>query len=159
LVSVDESGMVVYVNQTAEDLLGIDAQQFQNATLNSLTESLEERMPKISEAVGFPFNESVISSPDRPVYFNFTLLQPASGSENIRVCVLPLSLEQDFYLLMFAPVQENGGAGEEVEPDSLPQLINEINRNAERTQVLSGYLSRITPEDLQNHRHLFQDLE
>lgn len=71
-----------------------------------------------------------------------------------------MSLEQEFYLLMFEREPE---AGAELDvskiKDSVPQLIDQINRNVERTQVLSEYLARITPEDLQKHRHLFSDLE
>lgn len=38
-------------------------------------------------------------------------------------------------------------------------LIDQINRNVERTQVLGEYLARITPADLKKHKHLFADMD
>ncbi|MES3007990.1 MAG: 7TM diverse intracellular signaling domain-containing protein [Pseudomonadota bacterium] len=166
LISLDESGIVVYVNKPAEKLLGISAAQYQNEPLSRIIEALSASCADIGEVLNFPFRETVISVADTPTYFRMTL-QHSGGAgavalqEEIRVCVLPLSLEQEFYLLMFQRVD---AAGALVEDDqavqgSLPTLISQINRNVERTQELTQYLARITPEDLQKHRHLFNDLE
>ena len=163
LVSIDESGCVTYINKAAEELLRLLADDFQGEPLSSLAERLETICSGISEVVSFPFNESVISSTEEPSYYGFTIKQPDDdpGVESkIRVCVLPLSLDQEFYLLMFqrdVPTLESGDDSELKE--SLPRLIDQINRNVERTQVLGEYLARITPEDLQKHKHLFADLE
>ncbi|MCP5357984.1 MAG: response regulator [Pseudomonadales bacterium] len=163
LVSIDDSGQVAYINKAAEDLLKLPAEDFQNHPLSDLVQRLEMVCTGISEILSFPFKETVISPPDEPTYFELLIRQPDAEpgtEERVRACVLPLSLEQEFYLLMFEREQ---AAGEEVDvseiKDSVPQLIDQINRNVERTQVLSEYLARITPEDLQNHKHLFSDLE
>lgn len=163
LVSIDETGCVAYINKAAEDLLRLIAEDFQGEPLSILAERLETICTGISEVVSFPFEESVISSNEEPSYYHYTIKQPDDepGTESkIRVCVLPLSLDQEFYLLMFQrdlPVLE---VNDEISiQDSLPKLIDQINRNVERTQVLGEYLARITPEDLQKHKHLFADLE
>ena len=164
LVSIDESGTVSYVNKAAELMLKLRAEDFQEHELADLAQRLEIVCAGITEVLSFPFKESVISSADAPTYYSFAIKHPDEDPEadvRIRVCVLPLSLEQEFYLLMFqyeqVEVQEDGG--DEQLKDSLPKLIDQINRNVERTQVLSEYLARITPEDLQKHKHLFSDLE
>ncbi|MEZ5526432.1 MAG: 7TM diverse intracellular signaling domain-containing protein [Gammaproteobacteria bacterium] len=163
LISIDDSGDVAYINKAAEELLKLHAEDFQNHPLSELVQRLETICTGISDILGFPFKESVISPADEPRYFELQIRQPdaAPGTqERLRACVLPLSLEQEFYLLMFEREPE---AGAELDvskiKDSVPQLIDQINRNVERTQVLSEYLARITPEDLQKHRHLFFDLE
>lgn len=167
LISIDERGIVVNVNKAAEDLLSISAEDYQEAPLGHLVEMLADMSSELADVIGFPFKESVISRPDTPTYFNFLLRQPATDAGDVpqeiavRLCVLPLSLDQEFYLLM---LQRTDGLLPDMDDDkelqdALPQLITQINRNVERTQVLSEYLSRITPEDLQKHRHLFNDLE
>ncbi|MGB4247141.1 MAG: 7TM diverse intracellular signaling domain-containing protein [Pseudohongiellaceae bacterium] len=167
LISIDERGIVVNVNKAAEDLLSISAEDYQEAPLGRLVETLADVSNELADVIGFPFKETVISRPDTPTYFNFSLRRPAVDADDVaqeipvRLCVLPLSLDQEFYLLM---LQRTDGLlpdmdNDEELQDALPQLITQINRNVERTQVLSEYLSRITPEDLQKHRHLFNDLE
>ncbi|MDO8273108.1 MAG: 7TM diverse intracellular signaling domain-containing protein [Gammaproteobacteria bacterium] len=166
LVSLDESGIVVYVNKPAEKLLDVSAAEYQNEPLSHLIDSLSQRCADVAEILNFPFRETVISAADTPTYFRMTLQHPAENGvaarqEEIRVCVLPLSLDQEFYLLMFQRVDVAGAVvdDEEAVQGSLPALITQINRNVERTQELTQYLARITPEDLQTHRHLFNDLE
>lgn len=163
LISIDESGQIAYINKAAEDLLRLPAEDFQDRPMSALAERLESICRGVSEVIGFPFKESVISSPDKPTYFTLTIMQPdeaADAAASVRVCVLPLSLDQEFHLLMFQRVAASGVADDEaIVEGSLPHLIDQINRNVERTQVLSEYLARITPEDLKNHRHLFVDLE
>ena len=163
LISIDESGQIAYINKAAETLLKLPAEDFQDGPVSALSERLETICQGVSEIIGFPFRENVISSPDNPTYFTFTIRQPDEDEDAaapVRLCVLPLSLDQEFYLLMFQRVLPAGlGDDESLVEASLPHLIDQINRNVERTQVLSEYLARITPEDLQKHRHLFADLE
>ncbi len=166
LVSIDESGIVVYVNKQAEQLLDIGAAQFQDEPLRQLIDVMSERCADLGEILSFPFSETVISGAETPTYFRMNLEHPAKDGaaawqERIRVCVLPLSLDQDFYLLMFQRVDAAGAAIEDESSaqGTVPGLIGQINRNVERTQELTQYLARITPEDLQKHRHLFNDLE
>jgi len=163
LISIDESGQIAYINKAAETLLKLPAEDFQDGPVSALSERLETICQGVSEIIGFPFKETVISSPDNPTYFTFTIRQPDEDEDAaapVRLCVLPLSLDQEFYLLMFQRVLPAGlGEDESLVEASLPHLIDQINRNVERTQVLSEYLARITPEDLQKHRHLFADLE
>ncbi len=163
LVSIDDGGTVAYINKAAEELLRLHAEDFQDQLLASLVERLETICSGISEIVSFPFKESVISSADQSSYFSLTIKQPddAPGVESkIRVCVLPLNLDQEFYLLMFQREASSLDIDNDKElQGSLPRLIDQINRNVERTQVLGEYLARITPEDLQKHKHLFSDLE
>ncbi len=164
LISIDDSGSISYVNKAAEAMLKLRAEDFQDHELAVLTQRLEIICNGISEVISFPFKESVISSADAPSFYSFELKHPdedPTSDVRIRVCVLPLSIEQEFYLLMFqseSPAIENGAGDEELK-GSLPRLIDQINRNVERTQVLGEYLARITPEDLQKHKHLFSDLE
>ncbi|MDP1929989.1 MAG: 7TM diverse intracellular signaling domain-containing protein [Gammaproteobacteria bacterium] len=167
LIAIDESGVIVNVNKAAEELLSVSAQDYQNAPLGTLVELLAGMNAALTDVIGFPFKESVISGADTPTYFNFTLQQftddesKNSREIQVRLCILPLSLDQEFYLLMLQRTDNLLPKVEEDEvlQDSLPQLITQINRNVERTQMLGEYLARITPEDLQKHRHLFTDLE
>ncbi len=164
LISIDDSGTISYVNKAAEAMLKLRAEDFQDHDLEDLALRLEVICTGITEIISFPFKESVISSADAPSFYSFPMKHPDEDpniDSRIRVCVLPLSLEQEFYLLMFQnEVPElASSADDESIKDSLPQLIDQINRNVERTQVLSEYLARITPEDLQKHKHLFSDLE
>jgi len=41
---------------------------------------------------------------------------------------------------------------------TLPEIIDEIKRNAERTHMLGDYLQQIKPEDLHIHRELVVEL-
>lgn len=163
LISIDESGQIAYINKAAETLLKLPAEDFQDGPVSALAERLETVCQGVSEVIGFPFVETVISSPDNPTYFTFTIRQPDEDEDAatpVRLCVLPLSLDQEFYLLMFQRVlPADPAVDDSLVEASLPHLIDQINRNVERTQVLSEYLARITPEDLQTHRHLFADLE
>lgn len=164
LVSVDDSGTISYVNKAAEAMLKLRAEDFQDHELVDLAQRLEVICSGIAELISFPFNESVISSTENPSFYSFDMKQPDEDpalESRIRVCVLPLSLDQESYLLMFQREQAASevGEGDEQIQESLPKLIDQINRNVERTQVLSEYLARITPEDLQKHKHLFSDLE
>jgi signal transduction histidine kinase/DNA-binding NarL/FixJ family response regulator len=163
LISIDEGGQIGYINKAAEALLKLPAEDFQDGPLRALSERLERICRGVSAVISFPLNESVISSADDPRYFTFTICQPEEEEDaavTVRLCVLPLSLDQGLHLLMFQRVLPEHLADEKLLEDaSLPQLIDQINRNVERTQVLSEYLARITPEDLHKHRHLFSDLE
>jgi signal transduction histidine kinase/DNA-binding NarL/FixJ family response regulator len=165
LVSINEEGLVVYVNKPAEEMLNISSDDYNGKPLAKFITYFETRCPGVAETVRFPFNESVISQTESPTYFEFSLLDSDSPSNIdlssvLRVSVLALNLEQDFFLLMIekdSEIKEVSSAA--IEKASLPELITQINKNVERTQVLTEYLAKITPEDLNQHRHLFADLE
>lgn len=159
LLAIDEAGLVIFINQTAESLLRIDAADYVQHSVNRISEHVSAMSPAVADAIHFPFNEDMISRQGNTEYFDFEL--PTGKG---RFCLLTLNqMDQEFYLLVF----ESGRthlAGESAEtaekPDalSLPEIIEEINRNVERTQVLGEYLQQITPEDLHKHRGLVEEL-
>ena len=166
LISINGEGNIVYVNQSAEKMLSVSGEDFGNEPLLKLVERLESVCPGVEEVLKFPFDESAFSTEEAPVYFEFSLLRDQESNSlqvdavPIRLSILMLSLDQDFYLVMVEEVSvDKSDDGMEMESASLPQLINQINKNVERTQILTEYLAKITPEDLQNHKHLFSDLE
>lgn len=158
LLAIDEAGLVIFVNQTAESLLDIDAVDYVQQSVNRLSKHVNQMSPAVADAIHFPFNETMISRQGQTEYFDFEL--PTGKG---RFCLLTLNqMDQEFYLLVF----ETGKSGatdrdaEITKPDalSLPEIIDEINRNVERTQVLGEYLQQITPEDLHKHRELVDEL-
>jgi two-component system, sensor histidine kinase LadS len=101
----------------------------------------------------------MISRAGRTDYYDYEL-----DGRRGRFCLITVSqLDQEFYLMVFE--REVGVAGTEHvdngrDPDtlSLPQIISEINRNVERTQLLGEYLAHIKPEDLHKHKDLVDEL-
>lgn len=156
LVAVDEAGYVIFINQSAEELLQIDAADFVQQSINQISEHLAERSPALAEATRFPFNDAMISRSGLTEYYDFEL-----SSQRGRFCLMTMQQpDQEFYLLVFeheAPHLLPAPAGEP-ENLSLPQIVEEINRNVERTQMLSEYLQQIKPEDLHKHRELVDEL-
>ncbi|MDX1491109.1 MAG: 7TM diverse intracellular signaling domain-containing protein [Pseudohongiellaceae bacterium] len=165
LISINEQGTIVFINKPAEDLLGVDSDQYTGQAFSELAGVLESLCKGCAEHLRFPFDESVLSNAEEPSYYHFTLMLNDGNSEQatpteVRMAVLTLSLEYDFYLLTLERVEQAELAeSEDIENAPLPELISQINKNVERTQLLSRYLSKITPEDLQKHKHLFSDLE
>lgn len=156
LLSIDEAGTIIFVNQSAEELLQIDAADYVQQSVNLVSDHLVEQSKALSDAIHFPFNEAMISRAGRTDYYDFEL---PSGKG--RFCLLTLQqMDQEFYLLVFEQAQQRPAAAYEDEPEalSLPQIIDEINRNVERTQMLGEYLQQIKPEDLHKHRELVDEL-
>src|SRR5690606_28561423 len=156
LVAVDEAGEVIFVNQSAEELLGIDAGDFVQQSVNRISEHLAGRSHALADATRFPFNETMISRVGSTEYFDFEL---PSGKG--RFCLMTMQQkDQEFYLLVFEKAQKGGAATYDEGPENLtlPQIIEEINRNVERTQRLGEYLQQIKPEDLHKHRELVEEL-
>lgn len=159
LLAIDEAGIVIYINTPAEELLKLSSGQCIQQSVNRVSDKLISRSPALAEAVHFPFNEAMISRPGHTDYFDYEL-DGRSG----RFCLLTMSqLDQEFYLIVFemgAVVADGDPKDDERDPGtlSLPQIISEINRNVERTQLLGEYLSHITPEDLHKHKELVHEL-
>lgn len=158
LLAIDEAGIVIFINNAAEQLLQVSADSCLQQSVNRVSDQLLPRSPALADAVHFPFNEDRISLPGSTEYFDFEL-----ESVRGRFCLLTLSqVEQEFYLLVFetnvAPVVSQDEEPEAPDTLSLPQIIDEINRNVERTQLLGEYLSQIKPEDLQKHKDLVDEL-
>lgn len=158
LLAIDEAGVVIFINSAAEQLLQVTAEDCLQQSVNRVSGQLVHRSPALADAVHFPFNEDRISRPGSTEYFDFEL-ETVRG----RFCLLTLSqVDQEFYLLVFeTSVGRIPGQDEQrVAPDtlSLPQIIEEINRNVERTQLLGEYLAQIKPEDLRKHKDLVDEL-
>ncbi|MEX2333900.1 MAG: 7TM diverse intracellular signaling domain-containing protein [Pseudohongiella sp.] len=162
LLAIDEAGVVIFINNAAEQLLQVSAESCIQQSVNRVSDQLLPRSPALADAVHFPFNEDRISRPGSTEYFDFEL-ESVQG----RFCLLTLSqVDQEFYLLVFEtnarpePSQETSQEPRPDAPDtlSLPQIIDEINRNVERTQLLGEYLSQIKPEDLHKHKDLVGEL-
>lgn len=166
LLAIDEAGMVIFINSPAEQMLKIEEREYVQQSVNRISDLLAERSPALADAVHFPFNESMISRQGTTEYFDYEL-----DNEPGRFCLLTMSqLDQEFFLLVFERASKVGLSGNGAVTDqlasgghapetlSLPQIISEINRNVERTQMLGEYLSQITPEDLHKHRELVGEL-
>jgi hypothetical protein len=101
----------------------------------------------------------MISSKGKADYYDFDL----PGGKG-RFCLLTMSqLDQEFYLIVFerdcsSTVSPSLKLSDTPDVLTLPQIIDEINRNVERAQVLGGYLQQIKPEDLHKHRDLVEEL-
>ena len=158
--------MVIFINSPAEQMLQIEEREYVQQSVNRISDLLAERSPALADAVHFPFNESMISRQGTTEYFDYEL-----DNEPGRFCLLTMSqLDQEFFLLVFertrdmepgadaAATDQLPSRGHAPESLSLPQIISEINRNVERTQMLGEYLSQITPEDLHKHRELVGEL-
>ena len=159
LLAVDEAGQLIFVNNSAEELLEIDSTDFVHKPINLLAEQIAVLSPAVADAINFPFNEAMISRQGKTDYFDFDF----PGTKG-RFCLLTMSqVDQEFYLIVFernrsstmSPSAMMSGT-----PDALtlPEIIDEINRNVERTQVLGEYLQQIKPEDLHKHRDLVDEL-
>lgn len=159
LLAIDEAGLVIFVNQTAESLLRIDAVDYVQQSVNRVSEQVRMMSPAVADAIHFPFNENMISRQGKTDYFDFEL--PTGKG---RFCLLTLDqMDQEFYLLVFecgreSSLQRDADHGGNPDALSLPEIIDEINRNVERTQLLGEYLQQITPEDLHKHRELVDEL-
>lgn len=158
LLAIDEAGIVIFINNAAEQLLQVSADACLQQSVNRVSDQLLPRSPALADAVHFPFNEDRISRPGSTEYFDFEL-----ESVRGRFCLLTLSqVDQEFYLLVFetssARIVSPEQAPEAPDTLSLPQIIEEINRNVERTQLLGEYLSQIKPEDLHKHKDLVDEL-
>ncbi|OFE13683.1 hypothetical protein PHACT_11515 [Pseudohongiella acticola] len=158
LLAIDETGVVIFINSAAEELLQVTADSVLHQSVNRISDELVPRSPALADAVHFPFSEDRISCPGSTEYFDFEL-----ESTRGRFCLLTMrQVDQEFYLMVFETgVPEARVVDEQDEAPgslSLPQIVEEINRNVERTQLLGEYLSQIKPEDLHKHKDLVEEL-
>lgn len=174
ILAIDEAGLLIFANHTAESLLDIEAKDFMQQSVNRLSDHLMDKLPDLAGNIHFPFQDEILSSPDEPVYRDYEF-----DDKRGRYCLLTISMpDQEFFLLVFEDektrrtVETNvvdTTSGDVHESDeqaalppaalSLPQIVSEINRNVERTHKLGEYLAHIKPEDLQNHRELIGELK
>jgi len=163
MLCIDESGLIIHLNKSAETLFGVKELDFQDKSLNIFNKKLKELSEPLASALKFPFDEQNISTGGDTSYFEFAcnsdLTMGAGSAGTITVCILALSLEQELFLLLFnTRAAETETDVVQLSTSSLPEIISEINKNVERTHLLRDYLNQITPEDLQKHKHLFDDL-
>lgn len=173
ILAIDEAGLLIFANHSAENLLGIDVSNYLKQSVNRLSEHLQGRVPELARDLHFPFREEVISSPDEPLYQDYGF-----DDKRGRYCLLTISMkDQEFFLLVFEDEKSRHRAdtiSSQTEADissdepsqalppaalSLPQIVSEINRNVERTHKLGERLAQIKPGDLQNHRELIGELK
>lgn len=155
IIMIDDAGRIIFINQPAEQLLDIHADDYLQETVNRLSEALQASSADVADAIHFPFQESIISAPGETRFFDYDL----RGHEG-RFCLMTLQqTEQECYLLVFERQPSESHLGDAT-PDglSLPQIVEEINRNVIRTQELGDYLSQIKPEDLRKHKDLADEL-
>lgn len=159
LLAVDEGGQLIFINNSAEDLLQIESADFVHQPVSGLAEKIALLSPAVADAIRFPFNEDMISRQGKTDYFDFDF--PA---ERGRFCILTMSqVDQEFYLIVFernrsSTISPAASLTGKLDALTLPEIIDEINRNVERTQVLGEYLQQIKPEDLHKHRDLVDEL-
>ena len=159
LLAVDEVGQLIFINHAAGDLLQIQAGDYVHQSINVLSDQMLALSPAVAQAIHFPFNEAMISSKGKADYYDFDL----PGGKG-RFCLLTMSqLDQEFYLIVFerdcsSTMSPSLKLSDTPDVLTLPQIIDEINRNVERAQVLGGYLQQIKPEDLHKHRDLVEEL-
>lgn len=164
MLCVDEAGILLYINKKAESLFGINSVVHEGNSLNELCHFLErEKAVKLPASIHFPFEEKNISTENNTRYETFAWSLSDAVVKQMQFCILPLELEQEFYVLLISEIKDEApgvqGDLSDITERQLPQLISELNKNVERTQKISSYLSRITPEKLNSHKHLFADLE
>ena len=159
LLAVDEVGQLIFINHAAGDLLQIQAGDYVHQSINVLSDQMSALSPAVAQAIHFPFNEAMISSKGKADYYDFDL--PAGKG---RFCLLTMSqLDQEFYLIVFerdrsSTMSPTLKLSDTPDVLTLPEIIDEINRNVERAQLLGGYLQQVKPEDLHNHRDLVEEL-
>lgn len=161
MLCVDEGGDIVYVNNVAEDLLGVTAVDHTGMPVNEFLVRLKDSAPELSESLRFPFSDSLISSQEETRYQRFTLTGAEGERVEGRFCLMAVNMDEEFYLLVLERCDERTSDenGSDLDKASLPELIAEFTRNVERTRILSEYLGRIGPDDLNRHRELFSDLQ
>lgn len=159
LLAVDEAGQLIFINHAAGDLLQIQAGDYVHQSINVLSDQMSALSPAVAQAIHFPFNEAMISSKGKADYHDFDL--PAGKG---RFCLLTMSQpDQEFYLIVFERDRSSTMNSLVKLSDTpavltLPEIIDEINRNVERAQLLGRYLQQVKPEDLHNHRDLVEEL-
>ncbi|MDT8428744.1 MAG: 7TM diverse intracellular signaling domain-containing protein [Pseudomonadales bacterium] len=164
MLCIDEGGILLYINKKAETLLGIDSVVHEGSSLNDFTQFLtQNKAIKLPAAIHFPFDEKFISAENNTRYETFAWPLPGGEIKEMQLCILPLELEQEFSVVLISEKREESSIAEsdlsDMTEGQMPQLISELNKNVERTRKISSYLSRITPDKLNNHKHLFADLE
>ncbi|MEQ8407532.1 MAG: 7TM diverse intracellular signaling domain-containing protein [Gammaproteobacteria bacterium] len=171
LLTIDEGGEIVYANRRAEELL----QTSEDALLGRPVDILITGEQSGSHPLQFPFLQSLISSEKdvQQITCDIALLVPQSDSEEAAsvqasVCILPLNLEQELYVVTLIPLNDSRLMSEQLgittqsrslaEP-GMPKLIEEVNRNAARTQLIGELLSQVTADKLQQEPQLLAQLE
>ncbi len=163
MIGLDGDGIVAYMNSAAEQLLQVSQDDFSAQSINELSAYLGASSPQLAAYFRFPFDEALLSSRDELRYEPFVVNRDDDDRVVGRFCIMTLDLEQgpDCFVMTLevADSEESGAAEERLEKASLPELIQEFNRNVERTETLTQYLRQIQPEDLKRHKELSSGLK
>lgn len=165
LVTIDEGGEIVYVNRRAAELLRSTQDSLVGRPIDIL---IADNNEMASHPLQFPFEQSTISTEERVQQLGCEISLPTqeidrdSGScIRVNVCILPLNLEQEFYVVTLHPLarDEAEQLGQSQPDQAMPKLIEQVQSNTTRAQLLSELLDEVTAEKLQQEPHLLTHLE
>ena len=171
LLTIDEGGEIIYANRRAVGLLKAS----EDALLGRPVDILITGEQSGSHPLQFPFLQALISSEEDVQQITCDIALPvaqsdseAAASVQANVCILPLNLEQELYVVTLIPLNDFRLTSEQpgtttqahslAEP-GMPKLIEEVNRNAARTQLIGELLAQMTPDKLQQEPQLLAQLE
>ncbi len=165
LATIDAGGEIVYTNRRAAELL----QTNQDSLVGRPIDVLIAGNLTAFHPLQFPFDQALVSSEEKVQHLPCVIVLPrdnqsASSTEHslsVTVCILPLNLEQEFYVVTFqeAAHHELTVPAQAVAESDLPKLIEQVNLNATRSQLIGELLSELTADKLQQEPHLVAQLE
>ena len=162
LICVSSDGNIIQMNRGAGELLGMPETELVGRPIEVFVPAAEAA----SHVLSFPFEQSFVSDDKRPEYSRCLLNIPHTETNTITVhiCILPLNLEQEFYVLLLTTEEPEAKA---YKPTRIARertlemtaLITEVNKNAVRVQKLGALLAQLTPEIIKEDQPLLDELD